>query len=76
MWLVCRGAWGLFLFWFVPGPALSGPGAKPGLASWSCPCGGGGGFSVWIVGRACGVVRRLFLTESLILAQDERWRRA
>ena len=61
--LVVCGFWGLFCFG-LPGPLCCGGWVGPGLVFWA----------VVLVGTVFGF--DWFCLESLILAQDERWRRA
>ena len=59
-WLVCSGA--LVPFWMIIGSQFLVVCSRVGLAG--------------VPGFSLGMLVVLFFTESLILAQDERWRRA
>ena len=69
--LVVCGFWGLFCFG-LPGSLCCGGWVGPGLVFWTVVLTLGSGWLLWLVGAwFCW-----FCLESLILAQDERWRRA
>ena len=69
--LVVCGFWGFVLFWFA-WPSLLWGWVGPGLVFWTVVLTVGSG---WLFVVGWGLIC-WFCLESLILAQDERWRRA